>query len=55
MPMMAPRVGHGFEIADLETKSGTLVNGVRAPRRILRDGDTITIGSTELEYRSRGS
>ncbi len=49
------RVGRAYEIEDLDTPEGTLVNGVRVERRILRDGDTITIGSTELEYRSRGS
>lgn len=48
------RVGRAYEIEDLDTPEGTFVNGVRVHRRILRDGDTITIGSTELEYRSRG-
>jgi hypothetical protein len=49
------RVGRAFEIEDLDTPGGTFVNGTRVQRRILRDGDTISIGGTELEYRSRGS
>jgi hypothetical protein len=48
------RVGRAFEIEDLGA-GGTLVNGDRVTRRILRDGDLITIGTTELEYRSRGT
>ena len=30
------------------------VNGQRVDRRILRDGDLLTIGSTELEFKAQG-
>jgi hypothetical protein len=49
------RVGRAFEIEDLGSIGRTLVNGHPVDRRILRDGDLITIGSTQLEFRSRGS
>ncbi len=49
------RVGRAYEIEDLSSPGGTLVNGSPVQRRILRDGDQITIGSTTLEYRSRGA
>ena len=49
------RIGRAYEIEDLNTPSRTLVNGSPVQRRILRDGDQITIGGTILEYRSRGA
>ena len=48
------RVGRAYEIQDLDTPSGTFVNGQKIVKRVLRDGDQVTIGSTELEYRWRG-
>lgn len=49
------RVGREFEIEDLNNPSRTTVNGNPVQKCILRDGDSIVIGQTELEYRSRGS
>jgi pSer/pThr/pTyr-binding forkhead associated (FHA) protein len=49
------RIGRAYEIEDLSTRSATVVNGVAVQKRILRDGDRITIGATLLEYRSRGT
>jgi hypothetical protein len=47
------RFGRTHQIESSGGTGRTLVNGVPAEKRILRDGDRITIGSTELEYRSR--
>jgi len=41
-----------FEIVDLGSKNGVLVNGKKTPRRFLRNGDVITIGMTELKFES---
>jgi VWFA-related protein len=41
-----------FEIVDLNSKNGVLVNGKKTPRRFLRNGDIITIGMTELKFES---
>ena len=41
-----------FEIVDLASKNGVLVNGKRTPRRFLRNGDVITLGMTELKFES---
>lgn len=48
------RLGRAYEIEDLQTANGTFVNGLPVQKRILRDGDTVTIGTTIFEYRSRG-
>jgi predicted component of type VI protein secretion system len=40
------------EIVDLESRNGTLLNGTRVQRRLLRDGDVITVGRLELTYRT---
>jgi hypothetical protein len=48
------RVGRAYELIDLDSPGGTSVNGERVGRRILRDGDVITIGGTELEFLARG-
>ena len=37
-------------VVDLGSTNGTLVNGKRAARERLRDGDRITIGSTEIVF-----
>lgn len=40
-----------YEVADMNSTNGVLVNGARIHKVFLRDGDTITIGSTEIEFR----
>jgi pSer/pThr/pTyr-binding forkhead associated (FHA) protein len=42
----------GFVLVDLGSTNGTLVNGELAHERRLEDGDRITIGNAELEFRS---
>jgi Protein of unknown function (DUF3662)/FHA domain len=42
--------GATYWIIDLDSMNGTLVNGKRVERERLRDGDTITLGSTELVF-----
>ena len=42
-----------FEIVDLGSRNGVLVNGRRTPRRLLEDGDVITLGVTELKFEKR--
>ncbi len=44
--------GNKFEIVDLGSKNGVLVNGKRTPRRFLRNGDVITLGMTEFKFES---
>ena len=44
--------GNKFEIVDLGSKNGVLVNGKKTPRRFLRNGDVITLGMTELKFES---
>ncbi|HEX4385647.1 MAG TPA: FHA domain-containing protein, partial [Myxococcales bacterium] len=41
-----------FEIVDLNSKNGVLVNGKKTPRRFLRNGDIITLGMTEFKFES---
>ena len=42
-----------FEIVDLGSRNGVLVNGLKTPRRLLEDGDLITLGVTELKFERR--
>lgn len=42
--------GTGWALVDLGSTNGTLVNGEKADRLRLRDGDVITIGVSELTY-----
>jgi len=44
--------GNKFEIVDLGSKNGVLVNGKKTPRRFLRNGDVITLGMTEFKFES---
>jgi VWFA-related protein len=41
-----------FEVVDLGSKNGVLVNGKKTPRRFLRNGDVVTLGMTELLFES---
>lgn len=43
--------GGSFAAVDLHSTNGTLVNDVRIEERPLHDGDRITIGQTQLEFR----
>jgi len=45
--------GGQFEIVDLGSRNGVLVNGRKTPRRLLEDGDVITVGITELKFETR--
>lgn len=40
-----------YEIADMNSTNGVLVNGGRIHKIFLKDGDKITIGTTEIEFR----
>lgn len=42
--------GSTFWVVDLGSTNGTLVNGKRTDRHRLRDGDRITLGSTEIVF-----
>jgi hypothetical protein len=42
--------GSSWWIVDLDSTNGTEVNGKRVPRAKLADGDSITLGSTELVF-----
>jgi hypothetical protein len=44
------REGETFWVVDLGSTNGTLVNGKRVDRQRLRDGDRITMGSTEIVF-----
>jgi hypothetical protein len=50
------RFAHGQDgdvVEDLSSTNGTFVNGDRVSgRRVLRAGDVVTIGQTQLEYRA---
>ena len=45
--------GRSWHIRDLQSTNGTLVNDVDVDECILRDGDLITIGLMNLEFRER--
>jgi hypothetical protein len=42
--------GATYWIVDLGSTNGTIVNGKRVERERLRDGDTITLGSTDIVF-----
>ncbi|MGQ0613801.1 MAG: sigma 54-interacting transcriptional regulator [Planctomycetaceae bacterium] len=44
------RSGEGFRLCDLESQNGTWINGRRVRSRMLRSGDLILVGTTELRY-----
>ena len=49
------RTENGCEIVDLESSNGTWVNGNQVKRHLLRDGDTVNVGSTKLHYRIKSA
>jgi pSer/pThr/pTyr-binding forkhead associated (FHA) protein len=42
--------GKGFEIEDLGSRNGVIINGKRVERALLKPGDEIEIGDTLLVY-----
>ena len=48
------RVGDGLEVHDLGSTNGTWVNGRRVQGTSLKDGDRVTVGTTELLVRTDG-
>lgn len=42
----------GFVLKDTGSTNGTFVNGTKIGQRMLRHGDTVTIGMTKLRFRS---
>ena len=40
------------EVEDLGSRNGTLLNGSRVQRRMLRDGDVLTVGHSTLTFRN---
>lgn len=45
------KVGSGYEIQDLQSSNGVLVNGNRVQSCPLRDGDRITLGQVQLTFK----
>ena len=44
------QIGEQFELVDLDSKSGTFVNGMPVRRKLLDHGDTIRMGGDELVF-----
>ena len=44
------RSSDGYEIVDLESRNGTLVNGASVKEALLSEGDRILLGSTRMTY-----
>ena len=44
------RIGDGFEIQDLQSSNGVLVNGNRIQTSPLRHGDRVTLGQIQLTF-----
>jgi uncharacterized RDD family membrane protein YckC len=44
------KVGGGYEIQDLQSSNGVLVNGNRVQSSPLRDGDRVTLGQVQLTF-----
>lgn len=44
-----------WEVIDLESTSGTLINGKRISRHLLRDGDVFVLGPVSVEFRVQGT
>src|SRR5262245_52913051 len=47
------REGDGYVVEDLGSRNGTVVNGKRVARARIVDGDTITVGQTDLAFRPK--
>ncbi|MGZ8783179.1 MAG: FHA domain-containing protein, partial [Gaiellaceae bacterium] len=47
------REGPAWWLVDLDSTNGTELNGKRAKRAKLEDGDTITLGATDLVFGRR--
>jgi len=45
----------GYVLADMNSTNGTYHNGKLTKRAMLRDGDRIVIGETEMQFRAGGS
>ena len=43
----------GYMLEDLDSTNGTYLNGRRVRQELLREGDRIVIGETEIEFRAR--
>ena len=46
--------GQGYRIEDMSSTNGTTVNGKRIDQALLREGDRIVLGETEMEFRVKG-
>jgi serine phosphatase RsbU (regulator of sigma subunit)/pSer/pThr/pTyr-binding forkhead associated (FHA) protein len=44
-------IGDGYQVVDCGTASGTFVNSERADKHVLRNGDKITLGTANIEFR----
>lgn len=44
------KVGGGYEVQDLQSSNGVLVNGNRVQSSPLRDGDRVTLGQVQLTF-----
>jgi hypothetical protein len=44
------RSGEGYTIEDMKSRNGTWVNGIRVFHAILKSGDAIRLGATDLKY-----
>ena len=42
--------GDQYTIVDIGSRNGTFVNGMRVAQRLLRNGDTITVGDCDLRF-----
>jgi len=43
----------GYMVEDLESTNGTYLNGTRVKNAVLKDGDRLKFGDTEIEFRAR--
>jgi len=44
------RTAVGYEVQDLQSSNGVLVNGTRLPSAVLRDGDRVTLGQIQMTF-----
>lgn len=51
---MLVRSGDEFEVHDMKTRNGTLLNGFRVRRCTLQSGDVITLGESQITFRREG-